>query len=156
MFLAEVGFAVAFGVLLDTIVVRSILVPALGYDIGKVIWWPSKLRPRRLTPPARRSSRIPARCRPTGRSVRGRGGHEVVQGAGRAAQLGPRVVGPDDGDERAGRELLAHPGPQLVVAVVGQAHRQLVQPRVVPDDHGLVDVVGQLAHPLPQRLRAGP
>jgi RND superfamily putative drug exporter len=43
VFLAEVGFAVAFGVLLDTIVVRSILVPALSYDIGRAIWWPSKL-----------------------------------------------------------------------------------------------------------------
>jgi putative drug exporter of the RND superfamily len=43
LFLVQIAFIVAFGVLLDTIVVRSLLVPALSYDIGRAIWWPSRL-----------------------------------------------------------------------------------------------------------------
>jgi RND superfamily putative drug exporter len=55
LFLAQIGFLVAIGVLIDTMVVRSLLVPGLCHDIGDRIWWPSRLartRPdRSLTPP---------------------------------------------------------------------------------------------------------
>jgi RND superfamily putative drug exporter len=43
VFLAELGVAVALGVMLDTLVVRSVLVTALNLDLGGKIWWPSKL-----------------------------------------------------------------------------------------------------------------
>ena len=43
VFLTEIGFIVAFGVLLDTFLVRSVLVPALVLLIGPRIWWPSSL-----------------------------------------------------------------------------------------------------------------
>jgi RND superfamily putative drug exporter len=41
--LTEIGFTVALGVLLDTLVVRSVLVTALTLDIGRHMWWPSRL-----------------------------------------------------------------------------------------------------------------
>ncbi|MBX3093685.1 MAG: MMPL family transporter [Cryobacterium sp.] len=50
LFLVQIAFIVAFGVLLDTFLVRSLLVPALGYDIGRAIWWPSKLSRVRADP----------------------------------------------------------------------------------------------------------
>ncbi len=43
LFLAQTAFIVAFGVLLDTLVVRSLLVPALSYDLGHRIWLPGRL-----------------------------------------------------------------------------------------------------------------
>lgn len=43
LFLAQLAFIVAFGVLLDTLVVRSLLVPALVHDVGRRTWWPSRL-----------------------------------------------------------------------------------------------------------------
>ena len=56
---AEIGMAVALGVLLDTLVVRSVLVTAINLDVGGRIWWPSRID--RAT--SRRRSRPPTRWR---------------------------------------------------------------------------------------------
>jgi len=60
----EIGFAVAVGVLIDTIIVRSVLVTALTLDIGRHIWWPSALAHPQHQP----GGTIP-REPPVGRSV---------------------------------------------------------------------------------------
>jgi RND superfamily putative drug exporter len=43
LFLVQIAFLVAVGVLIDTFIVRSLLVPGLCHDIGDPIWWPSRL-----------------------------------------------------------------------------------------------------------------
>jgi RND superfamily putative drug exporter len=44
LFLVQIAFIVAFGVLLDTLVVRSLLVPSVAYEFGDHVWWPFRLR----------------------------------------------------------------------------------------------------------------
>jgi RND superfamily putative drug exporter len=51
LFLVQLAVIVGFGVLLDALVVRALFVPALVYDLGAWVWWPSRLaaRSRRIT-----------------------------------------------------------------------------------------------------------
>ncbi|MEX0763299.1 MAG: MMPL family transporter [Dehalococcoidia bacterium] len=40
----QLGFIVAFGILLETLVVRSVLLPALNFELDDRVWWPSRRR----------------------------------------------------------------------------------------------------------------
>ena len=87
LFLSQIAFIVGFGVLLDTIVVRSLLVPALSYDIGRTIWWPSRLsRSAPLNLPERSQSTL--RCRNEGSIATFRGfGRGLLDGGGEARDV---------------------------------------------------------------------
>ncbi|MEC3974270.1 MMPL family transporter [Amycolatopsis sp. H20-H5] len=50
VFAAELGFTVAVGVLIDTFLVRSVLVTALTLDLGEAMWWPRRPDPRKPVP----------------------------------------------------------------------------------------------------------
>ena len=41
----QIGAAIAFGVIIDTFIVRALLVPAIAAILGKISWWPARLRP---------------------------------------------------------------------------------------------------------------
>jgi RND superfamily putative drug exporter len=42
--LTQIGIIVCIGVLLDTLIVRTVLVPALAFMAGENFWWPSRVR----------------------------------------------------------------------------------------------------------------
>jgi putative drug exporter of the RND superfamily len=57
--IAQAGFVVGAGILLDTFLVRTVTVPAMAVLVGRANWWPSRWRPR-LPPPAKRADQVPA------------------------------------------------------------------------------------------------
>ncbi|MGW1084996.1 MMPL family transporter [Streptomyces sp. NPDC002596] len=56
----EIGIVVAIGVLIDTFLVRSVLVPALALDVGHTFWWPGRPVGTDTAPPAAGEQPTPA------------------------------------------------------------------------------------------------
>jgi RND superfamily putative drug exporter len=69
--LMQIGLAVSLGVLIDTFVVRALLVPAIAARMGRWSWWPSKLEPTaRKIAPEQPKDTVPD-SRPRGVTTRG-------------------------------------------------------------------------------------
>lgn len=107
--LVEMGFVVAFGVLLDTIIVRSLLLPALAYDIGPRIWAPSRLaRDGALGAPAA--------------GTNGAGVPGEVPGGGPAPASGPADGGTATESDRSRTSTTAGTGPTDPGTTAGPSH----------------------------------
>jgi len=87
--MVQFGVVVGLGVLIDTFLVRTLLVPALSLDIGRAIWWPGELfmRLRRSSDPAP----LAGRAQPVGlaSAVRMTMGPAVTSLLGRSARWSP-------------------------------------------------------------------
>ncbi len=107
LFLVQIAFIVAFGVLLDTLVVRSLLVPAVSYDLGDRIWWPIGLPRGRPHEPG---------AEPTGRHQGPRG--RPVLALGRAYLVVRSAVSTSRG---VSCSTSSHSGPPRWMAAAGKS-----------------------------------
>lgn len=104
-FMFNIGFLVALGILLDTFVVRTIMVPAAIELLGDRIWWPSTAKRGRwalrkgATPPQQTTGTEPAHAR------------RIADPVARAAARSPRPRAVDDrggGAPRVGAHRSRH------------------------------------------------